>query len=71
MDILILKTNIKSNYDFTSVKEKLKRTYDLQECTIDLEDRDKVMRVIGNNINLDEIAGDVKNYGFVCEELVD
>jgi hypothetical protein len=71
MDILILKTNIKSKYDFSSIKERLLRSYDLQECTIDLEDRDKVMRVIGNNIDLDQIAEDVKNYGFTCEELVD
>lgn len=71
MDVLILKTNIKSNYDFGSVKDRLIHNFDVKECTIDLEDRDKVMRVIGNNLILEDIAARINAFGFACEELVD
>lgn len=71
MEILILKTNIDSNYDFLSVKGRLNKSYNLKECTIDLEDRDKVLRIIGNNLILKEITARINGFGFVCEELAD
>lgn len=71
MEILILKTNIGSNYDFLSVKGRLNKSYNLKECTIDLEDRDKVLRIIGNNLILKEITAKINDFGFACEELAD
>ena len=50
MEMLILKTDIKNRYDFRKVRNKLQGYYRINECTIDLEDRDKVVRVIGDNI---------------------
>lgn len=71
MDILILKTSINSSDDFSNVKNNLSNSYLVTECTIDLEDKDKVLRVIGDDLNLNDIAWHVKKMGFACEELLD
>jgi hypothetical protein len=71
MDILILKTNINSNNEFLTVRNNLSKSYRVSECTIDLEDRDKVLRVIGDELSLKEITSQVTGLGFNCEELLD
>jgi hypothetical protein len=71
MDILIFKTNIGSDSDFSSVKDSLISSYKLNDCTIDLEDIDKVLRVIGNGINTEDVINKVGTLGFLCEELSD
>ncbi len=71
MDILILKTSINSKKDFASIDNFLNEQYDINECTIDLEDRDRVLRVIGDNLNMDEVISRVSNFGFECSELSD
>ena len=69
MDILILKTNITSKNNFIPVKDFLRYYYDINECSIDLEDIDKVVRITGNNLNTDEVISRVSGLGFQCEEL--
>jgi hypothetical protein len=71
MEILILKTDINTRNDFKKVKNRLKGFYRLNECTIDLDDRDKVVRVIGENIRTNDIVSKINSYGFLCEELPD
>ena len=71
MEMLILKTDIKNRYDFRKVRNKLQGYYRINECTIDLEDRDKVVRVIGDNIETNDVVSRIKSYGFLCEELPD
>ncbi len=43
----------------------------INECTIDLEDKDKIIRVIGDNIETNDVVSRIKSYGFLCEELPD
>jgi hypothetical protein len=71
MEIVILKTNINSQFAFNYIKNKLNITYKINECTIDLYDKDRVVRIIGNNIKLNDLADKIKSYGFSCEELPD
>ncbi len=71
MEILILKTDINSKDEFIIVKNSLNQLYSLNECTIDLEDRDRVLRIIGDRLNLYDITSQVKTLGFFCEELID
>ena len=71
MDILILKTNINSKDEFLSIKRNIKKAYYINECTINLEDIDKVLRIRGLDINPDEITSFVTNLGYYCEELPD
>lgn len=69
MEIIILKTNINSREEFKLVKNDLKNSYRINECTIDLEDIDKVVRVIGENINTNEVVKGITRLGYNCEEL--
>ena len=71
MEILILKTNISSNYEFNSVKTGLFGSFNIQECTIDLEDKDKVVRVIGEDLNMDSVNSQIGLMGYESEELED
>ncbi len=71
MEMLILKTDINSRYDFSTVKNRLDGSYRINECTIDLEDKDKVVRIIGDNIEVNDVVGRIKSFGFLCEELPD
>ncbi len=71
MDILIFKTNIYSSSEFSHVKSLLNNKYDIQNCTVDLEDSDKVLRVVGEGLKVKEIKDRVNKFGFICEELDD
>jgi hypothetical protein len=71
MEMLILKTDIKTGYEFKKVKNKLKDNYRIYECTIDLDDIDKVVRVIGENIETNDLVCKISSYGHLCEELPD
>ncbi len=71
MEILILKTNINSKNDFTSVKDNLNDSYKINECTIDLDDQDKVVRVIGDGFKIDDVISKFSSLGYYCEELPD
>lgn len=71
MEMVILKTDINTRNDFRTVRNRLKGYYMINECTIDLDDRDKVVRVVGNNIETNDVVNRIKSYGFLCEELPD
>ena len=72
MEILILKTNISSNYEFNSVKTGLFGSFNIQECTIDLEDKDKVdYKKIGEDLNMDSVNSQIGLMGYESEELED
>lgn len=69
MEMLILKTNINSKIDFKNVRSTLNNSYKINECTVDLEDRDKVLRVVGDKLNMEDIISRVKGLGYYCEDL--
>ena len=71
MDILILRTSIDNKNDFRSIDNFLSSHYNVDECTIDLEDHDKVLRIIGSNLDRDEVITRVNEFGFECSELPD
>lgn len=71
MDILILKTSISTKNDFTEIDNYLSTHFRVDECTVDLDDRDKVLRVIGSNLDLNEVISKVNSLGIECTELQD
>ena len=71
MDVVILRTNISHTKDFYFVKAHLERSFRLSECTIDLDDSDKVVRLIGDNLSIDKINSHIVHLGFNSEELPD
>ncbi len=69
MEMLILKTNINSKIDFKKVRYFLNGSFKINECTVDLGDRDKVLRVVGSELNMNEVISKVKDLGYYCEDL--
>ena len=69
MEMLILKTNINSKIDFKKVRHSLFNSFKINECTVDFGDRDKVLRIVGNELNMKDVISRVKNLGYYCEDL--
>ncbi len=71
MEPLIFKTNINSAESFNKVKKVLYCSPRIYDCTIDLEDADKVLRVISEDLSIEEVEKEVNRLGFFCKELED
>jgi hypothetical protein len=69
MDMLILKTNINSNFDFKYVRNLLNNSYKINECTVDLADRDKVLRLVGEGLKMEDVINRINKLGYYCEDL--
>ena len=69
MEMLILKTNINSKIDFKKVRHSLTNSFNIHECTVDFGDRDKVLRILGNELKMEDVIKSVKNLGYLCEDL--
>lgn len=68
-DIFVLRTNIKNDSEVTKLSEVLKELPKMHQITVDLEDKDKVLRIEGENLELSKIIEKVSQLGFYCEEL--
>jgi len=74
--VLVFKTNIQNDYERIYVQALLNSAAGIHDCTVDLEDCDKVLR-IEMDINLNEsdmeryIIEKVNSYGFMCKPLED
>ena len=71
MNVLIFKTNIESDNDFVEVKRALSEKNHFNECTIDLDDADKVLRILSDSFTVPEVENEVLNLGYYCKELED
>lgn len=69
MNALIFKTNIGSIEEFDQVKKALSRRNQIEECTIDLDDIDKVLRILSDSLSVPEIEKEVMSMGYYCKEL--
>lgn len=70
-DVLIFKTNINSLEDFRRIEKILYAIPSVSECTIDIEDEDKILRVISENLSSNKIENEICKNGFFCKELND
>lgn len=66
--ILIFKTNISCPVAADKILQLVKQQHQVTACTIDLEDCDKVLRVVGE-IPGDAVVDCVVQMGYECEEL--
>ena len=71
MNALILKTDISTAADFDKVKSLFNQRPEVYECTIDLDDVDKIVRILTNGLTIDEAESKIQNLGFFCKELED
>ncbi len=69
MTALIFKTNINSVEKFNMVQHVLYRTPNIYECTIDLEDIDRVLRILADDLTTGDVEKEINNLGFFCKEL--
>lgn len=62
----IFKTNISTHKDCNNVISALAGQFLVETCTVDLEDCDKVLRIIGPHLEEDIIISFVRNMGYQC-----
>lgn len=68
-NILIFKTNISSQSQKENAKSILDAIDHIEEWSIDMEDVDRVLRVVSREPNINEIINKLTNAGHECSEL--
>ncbi|MFM2224808.1 MAG: hypothetical protein RJA07_1010 [Bacteroidota bacterium] len=68
--IFILKTNIKTEADKNILQTVLDKHEAIERWTIDLDDCDKVLRIISSELSIAKIVALVADCGYHSEELM-
>jgi hypothetical protein len=71
MEILIFKTNIKHKKDLKAVETILNNHSGIRQWNIDRADIDRVLRVVTTLNISSELARQIQQAGYCCEELPD
>ncbi|HZG26230.1 MAG TPA: hypothetical protein VEZ17_16695 [Chitinophagaceae bacterium] len=71
MQILVFKTNIRYKKHITIVKPHLNRTEGILRWNVDLDDKDKILRIEAGNLHPRVVEAAVQDAGYLCEELKD
>ncbi|WP_040299441.1 hypothetical protein [Arcticibacter svalbardensis] len=69
MYITIFKTSIATVRDFLQIKPLLDLKIEIQSWTIDLDDCDKILRVVSPRQCKGNVTATLKANGYYCEEL--
>jgi hypothetical protein len=68
-NILIFKTNIRTEFDKLRIKNVLDASHKVLKWSIDMEDVDHVLRVISDSLSPEQIISVLDYVGFECAEL--
>ncbi|RZA03983.1 MAG: hypothetical protein EOP47_00865 [Sphingobacteriaceae bacterium] len=71
MNVLVFSTSITATEQISEVKPILKAVRSIKEWNFDLEDCDKILRVVSNDLSPRFIEGLLQNAGYQCLELAD
>ena len=71
MEILVFVTNVSAPEQVSKVKPLLTSLKAIKEWSFDLEDCDRILRVVSKNISPRYIESLLKTAGFNCMELAD
>lgn len=71
MEVLVFKTNITEQAEVSRVHSLLSGFADIKQVTVDLEDCDKVLRIVWDDTSPVQIKLIVDSLGLVCTELED
>ncbi len=70
-ELFIFRTDLSDESDFSRLKTGLEKVHGVHFCTIDLQDRDRVLRVGCVNVSVEKVVEEVAKLGFLCQELED
>lgn len=65
--ILLFRTDIEQLTD--ELQSLLNAHHSVQRWSIDTEDIDRVLKIVGDDVNSEHIVGGVQSLGHLCEEL--
>lgn len=68
--ILIFKTNIRSEADRDLLSACFDNHQHIEEWTVDLDDEDRVLRVVSRTLNCKNIIELLMLHGYECSELI-
>ncbi|MEO5889767.1 MAG: hypothetical protein ABIQ31_05910 [Ferruginibacter sp.] len=71
MNVLVFKTNIKFKKDLKIVRPFLAAHGPVIKWNVDIQDRDRVLRIESTSVDTLEIIKTVNKAGYHCEELPD
>lgn len=69
MQILVFKTNLNNNTRIKKIMPILNLHPGIYEWNVDLQDCDKILRVVTNSKHPVEVEKIISNAGYQCEEL--
>jgi len=68
-NILIFKTNIQTEFDKLRIKNVLDASQKVLKWNIDMDDPDRVLRIVSDSLRPDQIISVLEYVGFECSEL--
>ncbi len=71
MEILVFKTNIRHKKQASAVTQHINNIEGVIRCNVDLDDRDKILRVEARDLSPRIVENTLTRAGYVCEELED
>jgi hypothetical protein len=71
MEILVFKTNVQYKKNLNQVVPHLEELKGVIKWNIDFHDKDKVLRIVSNDLSPRLVENTLKNAGYACEELPD
>ena len=71
MEILVFKTNVQYKKNLKQVMPHLNEMKGIIKWNIDFHDKDKVLRIVSNDLSPRFVENTLKNAGYSCEELMD
>ena len=66
--ILLFRTDIQQLSD--ELQSLLNAHHSVQRWSVDTEDVDRVLKIVGEDISSEQIVGSVQSLGHFCEELI-
>ncbi len=71
MEILVFKTNLHYKRNLRRVVPYLDELKGVIKWNIDFHDKDKILRIVSNDLSPRLVEKTLKNAGYACEELPD
>ena len=71
MEILVFKTNLQYKKSIKQVTPHLNELKGVIRWNVDFHDKDKILRIVSDDLSPQVVENTLKNAGYNCEELPD